>query len=243
MPSIAPHIPRRHYHPERSRDYAALFERWLGHRIHPAPRRVITHLEQQRAHRQHQRVFICTHPAYDLILKQAMTDYLRWRMTVVDRYESACVFARQSRDLASFRFSDSTSLYSSRTPEKPRGSTFRIALILDADAYPYRGRYFSRVWRTVAPCMDFSHHSLLIVHGTYRPHTRVNPFTLRVRSIRHDHSLPLIDLTAPDTASTDTTPRESPTISELNFHIPKRTSSANFLRFFPIPSTRIIPLT
>ena len=243
MPAITSHIPRRHYHPERPRDYAALFERWLGHRLHPAPRRVIAHLERQRARRQHQRVFICTHPDHDLILRQALTDYLRWRMTVIDRYEQACVFARQSRDLKPFRFSDSTQLYSSRAPEKPRGSTFRIALILDADAYPDRGRYFSRVWRTVAPCMDFSHHSLLIVHGTYRPHTRVNPFTLRVRAIRHDRSLPLIDLTTPEPALPDISPSDNPTITEQSDHIPNQPSPTILNQIFSTPFLHLIPLT
>lgn len=245
MSAVAPYIPRRHYHPVRARDYAALFERWLGRRLHPAPRRVINHLERQRARRQHQRVFICTHLHYDLILKRALTDYLRWRMTVVDRHESACVFARQRRDLAPFRFTDSTQLYSSRTPEKPRGSTFRISLILDADAYPDRGRYFSRVWRTVAPCMDFSHHSLLIVHGNYRPRTRVNPFSLRVRAIRGDRSLPLIDLTCPDKDLTDDerTPVTYPTDESSHSTRPPDQPLAHY-QIFITPDVQFIrPLT
>ena len=194
MTTAAIHIPARYYRPEPARDYTAPFERWLGYSLHPAIRHVFTHLERQRAKRQPQRLFIRANPDVDTLLRTALADYLRWRLDVTDPLETCVVYARDRKGLTQFSHPRSL-LYTSFNPEGPRGLNLRMALVLDADSYPDPGRHFGRVWRTVAPPMDFTRHSLLIVHGTPRPRKRVNTFTLRYKALLRDHTIPLIDLT------------------------------------------------
>ncbi|MDE5686331.1 MAG: hypothetical protein K2I26_07195, partial [Paramuribaculum sp.] len=84
-------------------------------------------------------------------------------------------------------------LVSSRTPDHCRGLNFPLALILDGDAFPHRGRALEQHWRSILPAIDIGPQSLLILCGTYRPRTRVNHFARLVRQSR----LPILDLEAP----------------------------------------------
>ncbi len=78
-----------------------------------------------------------------------------------------------------------------RNPDHIRGLSFPMALILDSDAYPKRGRHLRRVLAAVNPCIGHGANTLLVVHGTARPTMRVNTFTNELR--RPGNPYPKID--------------------------------------------------
>ncbi len=185
------------------RDYAAQFERWVGYRLHPHARRVVAFIERQRARRQPQRVIVCNDPASSDILRATLADYIRWRAAVVQPGDSFCVVGRSRTDISRILPKRKLSvlpdprwqpiLVSSRTPDHCRGLNFRLALILDGDCFPHRGRALEQHWRAILPAIDLGPQSLLILCGSYRSRTRVNYFFRLVRQSR----LPVLDLGSP----------------------------------------------
>lgn len=186
------------------RDYAAQFERWVGYRLHPHARRAVALLERQRARRQPQRLILCNTESSIDIIRQTLADYIRWRASVVQPGEPFCVVGRSRADISRILPKSKLRtlpdhrwqpiLVSSRTPDLCRGLNFRLALILDADAFPHRGRSLEQHWRSILPAIDMGPQSLLILCGTYRPRTRVNFFARLVRQSR----LPHLDLESPN---------------------------------------------
>ena len=214
MLQCRPLIPSRTRHIFK-RDYAAQFERWVGYRLHPHARRAVAHLERQRARRQPQRLILCNTPSSIDILRQTLTDYILWRATVVQPGDPFCVVGRSRADINRILPKRKLRtlpdprwqpiLVSSRTPDHCRGLNFRLALILDGDAFPLRGRYLEQHWRSLLPAIDIGPQSLLILCGTYRPRTRVNYFSRLVRQTR----LPILDLSAPPDEETAAPPQET----------------------------------
>lgn len=200
---------RRQFTPQRlrpvlfPRDYAAQFERWAGYRLHPHARRVVAFIERQRARRQPQRVIVSNDPASTDILRATLADYIRWRAAVVQPGDRFCVVGRSRADISRILPKRKLSvlpdprwqpiLVSSRTPDHCRGLNFRLALILDGDCFPHRGRALEQHWRAILPAIDLGPQSLLILCGTYRSRTRVNYFSRLVRQAR----LPVLDLGSP----------------------------------------------
>ncbi|MDE5686166.1 MAG: hypothetical protein K2I26_06360, partial [Paramuribaculum sp.] len=199
------------------RDYAAQFERWVGYRLHPHARRAVAHLERQRARRQPQRLILCNTPSSIDTIRQTLADYLLWRATVVQPGDPFCVVGRSRADINRILPKRKLRtlpdprwqpiLVSSRTPDHCRGLNFPLALILDGDAFPHRGRALEQHWRSILPAIDIGPQSLLILCGTYRPRTRVNHFARLVRQAR----LPILDLQVPEEA-TATPPQQTATI-------------------------------
>ena len=188
MPAHAFFIPAPAYH-YLPRDYAAQFERWIGYRLIPPVRRIIAHLECQRARRQPQRLFITSpreDPA-DRVLRAVLADYIRFRSTLTNPGEPYCVAAPKRDQLKPFLKKGLSLPVTFRKPEVVRGNTFRMAIILDADLISHGRDLFRRLWRSVVSCLDFTHHSLLIVLGTPHPRSRLNPFTCRLRSGAFPH--------------------------------------------------------
>ena len=211
MPATVAHIRCRTARtPEPARDYTADFERWVGYRLHPHARRVINILERQRARRLPQRLIVCNAERSIDVTRRTLADYVLWRATVVQPGEPFYVVGRTRADVRALlprprlralleEPNWQPILGTSRSPEYCRGLNFRLALLLDADRYPLRGRYLSRVWRSMIPCLMNTPDSLCVIHGTYRPRTRVNFFTRQVRLYRDsDLYWPVLDLTIPE---------------------------------------------
>ena len=228
------------------RDYAAQFERWAGYRLHPHARRAVAFVERQRARRQPQRLILCNTPSSIDIVRQTLADYIRWRAAVVQPGEPFCAVGRSRADLSRF-FPKSKLrtlpdhrwqpiLVSSRTPDHCRGLSFRLALILDGDAFPCRGRYLEQHWRSILPAIDVGPQSLLILCGTYRPRTRVNFFSRLVRQSR----LPILDLSAPPDEETAAPPQKTATpLPAPSVHISPATGHPPILPLFAPPQCAI----
>ena len=212
MTAPAIHIPAPTYH-RHPRNYAAQFERWLGHRLIPPVRRVIAALEHQRAQRRPQRLFICSRrdDPTDAILRTTLAAYIRFRSTLTNPDEEYCVAAPKRWQLNPFLRKGASLPITFRKPETVRGHTFRMALILDADTISHRRDLFSRLWRSVVSCLDFTHRSLLIVLGTPHQRSRLNPFTQRLRS----GVFPSIDLADPCALPPASEPLTHPPVSNL----------------------------
>ncbi len=181
------------YHADR-RDHAAQFERWLGYSLHPDARRAVAILERQRARRQPQRLYVCDRDASRGVMQRALASYVRWLAMVV-RPETAFYVVGRNRDQVKSLITKADIrrlpdpkyqpiLGTARSPEYCRGLNFGMALLLDSDAYPRRGRHLKRVWSSVCPCISPMAGTLAVIHGTYRPRTRVNHFTSEVRRLR-----------------------------------------------------------
>ena len=225
MLQCRPLIPPRTRHLFR-RDYAAQFERWAGYRLHPHARRAVAHLERQRARRQPQRLILCNAPSSVETIRQTLADYVLWRATVVQPGDPFCVVGRCRADISRILPKKRLRtlpdprwqpiLVSSRTPDHCRGLNFRLALILDGDAFPLRGRYLEQHWRSLLPAIDIGPQSLLILCGTYRPRTRVNYFARLVRQTR----LPILDLSTPPDEETALTRGSDQPPQTIPFEIP-----------------------
>ena len=220
------------------RNWAAQFERWLGYPLHRDARRAISLLERQRAQKKPQRLYLCDADAEKEALKQALVNYVRWLATVVRPGAPFCIVGKNRKQLDRLLPRRSRKalpdpkwqpiLSTARSPEYCRGLSFPMALILDGDAYPRRGRHLSRVWRSVIPCLSMSEESLLVVHGTYRPKTRVNVFTNEIR--RPSRPWPNLDLAQPP----DPPPEEELIEREVLLGIPPDLSILNQI-YFPEP--------
>jgi len=207
------------------RNWASLFERWLGYPLHPHARRVIAHLERQRARRQPQRLYVSDPNAASGILRKALVQYVRWLAICIRPQAPFCVVGRSRSQLSSLGLPhrpwrianpDRHITATGRNPDYIRGLNFPMALILDSDAYPRRGRHLRRVLAAVNPCIGYGSNTLLVVHGTARPTMRVNTFTNELR--RTENPYPKID---PSDGEPDPPPETEPRTVLL--HIPPDT--------------------
>lgn len=208
---------------------AARFRHWVGYRLHPAALRVIAALERQRARGLPQRLIVCNTGDTLDVTRRVLVDYMRFLAVVVrpgapfflcplTRKDGKALLPPKTRrrETPPYRCYSGTA----RSPEYCRGLDFPMALILDGDRHPRRGRYLSRLWRTVVPCIPAGRsESLLVVHGTYRPRTRVNFFSELVRRSRTGAvTLALLDLTADD-ADADEKPPAAAVLTEVHLGI------------------------
>ena len=219
--SITVSIPRPVRHPNR-RNYAAPFEQWLGYRLDAVSRRVITALEQQRLRNIAPRLYLCDNAAHTGRIQKLLTDYslflihTHWQdsqlcIVGVSRQQVNTLLPRKTvKSLPQGRWQAVTA--TARTPEYTRGLNFDIALMLDADRYPRRGRHMSRVWASVLPGVNLHPRTMVVVHGTVHPRMRVNTFTNRARLASDGHfDWQLLDLSLPpDTVDTEPQPATNP---------------------------------
>ncbi len=198
------------------RNFAALFERWLGYSLHPHARRLIAELERQRARRMPQRLYVSDSNAESGLLQRALVDYVRWLTIVVRPTTNFCVIAPSRAQLKSLvpRHPDIITA-TARSPEYVRGLNFPMALILDADRYPKKGRHLTRILRSVSPIIYDGPGTLLVIHGTPHPRMRVNTFTNELR--RTTNPIPLI---TPSEAEPPDNPDGTTQDCTVTVHIP-----------------------
>lgn len=221
------------HHSVGRRNWAALFECWLGYALHPDARRAIAWLEIQRARRQPQRLYICDTNAPSGLIQRTLVAYVRFLATAIRPGIPFCLVGKTRAQVDNLlpRSVRRTLpdpqwqpiLATSRSPEYCRGLTFPMALLLDSDAYPRRGRHLSRILSAVNPCLPSSAASLLVIHGTLHPRARVNTFTNEAR--RPDRPIPLLDLSVPSNpdcveASAEMPPEAPPEETLVILHIP-----------------------
>ncbi|MDE5685075.1 MAG: hypothetical protein K2I26_00800, partial [Paramuribaculum sp.] len=189
----------------------------------------------------------CNTPSSIDIIRQTLADYVLWRASVVQPGDPFCVVGRSRADISRILPKKKLRtlpdprwqpiLVSSRTPDHCRGLNFRLALILDGDAFPHRGRSLEQHWRSILPAIDIGPQSLLILCGTYRPRTRVNHFARLVRQSR----LPILDLeAAPEEESASESQHSAATICPASSYVYPAVDHPPLLSLF-LPPRRAIP--
>jgi len=238
------HIPRPVRRPDL-RDYPARFEAWLGYRLRTPARRVIAELERQRARHRGPRLYVCDNDAPSGLIQRVLADYARFLASKIWTEARLCMVGRSRKQVESLlpretrkqlpQGRDQAVMATARSPEYTRGLNFEIAVMLDADSYPRRGRHFGRVWASVIPCIGEQEHTVAVVHGTFRPLTRVNVFTNRVRdALEGFFDWPLLDLSKPPSqdGSENSDDSECSAPEPLDFFKNPRKPLAEFRLFF-----------
>lgn len=213
-------IPRPARHPNR-RNYAARFEQWLGYRLAAQPRRVIAALERQRFARRPPRLYLCDDRADMGIIRCVLAHYARYLVTAVWPEAQLCLVGRSRRQVDELfprqlrktlpQGQSQAIMATARSPEYTRGLSFDVALLLDADRYPRRGRHLRRVYASVAPCLPMHERTAFIIHGTYHPRARVNTFTTRIRDAESGHlDWPVLNLEKPQESGPPPEPPDEP---------------------------------
>ena len=219
--------PRRQPAP---RNYCAAFERWCARRLDKASRRVISVLERQRIAGKPRRLIVCAADGEADATKKALADYARYLLTFIDKENRLPVYLvaprrEDARNLVPRRkpysrkddFSGSylaampreqLILGSGRSPDYCRGLWFSHAIVFDGDRFPRRGKKLSSHWRAIVPSIPVSPRSLLVLHGHYRPRSKVNFFS----ELHRRQMWPSVDLNKPPT--------------DLQLGLPSRGSSA-----------------
>ena len=147
-------IPRPTYYPDR-RNWAARFEAFLGYILPADCRRMISVLERQRANRQPQRLFVIDEHPEEGRRQLFLCRYLMFLTLTARQGQAFHIVGRTRGDVQYYlprtalkrlpEPSRQAILGTARSPEYARGLDYSMALLLDADAYPRRGRYMSRV--------------------------------------------------------------------------------------------------
>ncbi|MCM1476622.1 MAG: hypothetical protein NC045_01835 [Bacteroides sp.] len=176
------HTAKRLHQPRKATlDYCHPFEQWVGYKLHPHARRVITAIERQRALGRKQRIIVREPVDNPSGLHRTLADYIRWRATVVfpgipffasapSMRELRDMFPRQKlRRLPDRKWQPI--LFSQRRPNNARGVNFRLAMLTGVDL-SFRRRPFVRLLRllaTVVPIVGDGDDTLFIITGYLPP--------------------------------------------------------------------------